>query len=310
MNFLQKHVLPILKNILNFFVSAPENYDQKTVRNTNVDLLIALAPTAIAGVIAFGVRAVLLLTVCVVSAVLAELVWCLAFKKPNTIGNLSAGVTGLTLGLCLSSALPLWLAALASFFAVIVIKQLLGVRVNVWINPVVITKGILLIAFFSLMSRFYMPFGDILVKGPTELDKIAPNSLLFGGYAGCIGEVFPLLAILGGLYLILRRVISPIIPFAYILTAFVLTFALTGNLQSALYGILGGGVMFAAFFIATDSTVSPKNLWSKVIFGAGCGILTVIFGKYVSILAGTACAIIIMNLLSPALNKLTTPKNS
>lgn len=309
MNFLQKHVLPILKNILNFFVSAPENYDQKTLRNKNIDLAIALAPTVIAGVIAFELRAVLLLTVCVASAILAELVWCLIFKKANTVGDLSAGITGLTLGLCLSSAIPLWLAALASFFAIIVIKQLLFAKLNVWVNPVVATRVVLLVAFFSLMSRFYMPFGNILVDGPTAPGKIALNSLLFGGYAGCIGEVFPLLSLLGGLYLILRKVISSVIPFSYILTVFAFTFALTGSLQSALYGILGGGVMFAAFFIATDRTASPKNLWSKVIFGAGCGILTVVFGRYVCALAGTACAILVMNLLSPALNKLTAPKS-
>ncbi len=289
--------------------SSPHIYSTDTTRGIMADVLIALLPAALAGILTFGVKAALILVVCVVSAVLAEYLWCLIVKKPITVGDFSAAVTGLILGLCLSSALPLWMAALGSAIAVIIVKQFFGGLGQNFANPAATARIILLVSFPTYMSVYYEPFGEIvssatpLVNGQTPL-----KALLLGGHAGCIGEGFPLLLLIGGLYLMTRRVILPTIPVSYILSAFLLTFALTGDLYSAVYSILSGGIILAAFFMATDYTTSPKAFLGQLIFGIGCGVLTVLIRHFGSMPEGVSYAILLMNILVPHINTLTAPK--
>ncbi len=289
--------------------SSPHIHSVDTTRGIMADVLIALAPTSIAGIAFFGVKAALVLIVCVVSAVLAEHLWCVFTKKATTIGDFSAAVTGLILGLCLSSALPLWMAALGSFVAIIIVKQFFGGLGQNFANPAATARIILLVSFPAYMSVYYEPFGNIVSTATPLANGNTPiKALLLGGHAGCIGEVFPLLLILGGLYLMVRRVISATIPLSYIASAFLLTLILTGSIYDSFYSILSGGIMIAAFFMATDYTTSPKTFLGKIVFGIGCGVLSVLIRHFGSMPEGASYAILLMNILVPHINTITLPK--
>ena len=288
--------------------SAPHVHGPDSTRGIMADVLIALLPVALAGILTFGVSAALVLVVCVVTAVLAEHLWCLIQKKPTCIGDLSAAVTGLILGLCLSSAVPLWMAALGSAIAIIIVKQFFGGLGHNFANPAITARIILLVSFPIYMSVFYEPFSKLVSSATPLVTQTPLKTMLLGGHAGCIGEGFPLLLLVGGLYLMLRRVISPTIPLSFIGSAFVLTFILSGSSYDALYGILSGGIVFAAFFMATDYTTSPKTFWGKIIFGVFCGVVTVLIRRFGSLPEGASYAILLANILVPHINTLTMPK--
>lgn len=288
--------------------SSPHVHGPDSTRGIMADVLIALLPAALAGILTFGVSAALVLVVCVVTAVLAEHLWCIIQKKPTSIGDLSAAVTGLILGLCLSSAVPLWMAALGSAIAIIIVKQFFGGLGHNFANPAITARIILLVSFPTYMSVFYEPFSKLVSSATPLMTQTPIKTMLLGGHAGCIGEGFPLLLLVGGLYLMLRRVISPTIPLSFIGSAFVLTFILSGSAYDALYGILSGGIVFAAFFMATDYTTSPKTFWGKIIFGVFCGIITVLIRRFGSLPEGASYAVLLANILVPHINTLTMPK--
>ena len=276
--------------------SSPHVHGPDSTRGIMADVLIALLPAALAGILTFGVSAALVLIVCVVTAVLAEHLWCIILKKPTSIGDLSAAVTGLILGLCLSSAVPLWMAALGSAIAIIIVKQFFGGLGHNFANPAITARIILLVSFPTYMSVFYEPFSKLVSSATPLMTQTPIKTMLLGGHAGCIGEGFPLLLLVGGLYLMLRRVISPTIPLFFIGSAFVLTL------------ILSGGIVFAAFFMATDYTTSPKTFWGKIIFGVFCGIITVLIRHFGSLPEGASYAVLLANILVPHINTLTMPK--
>ncbi len=276
-----------------------------------LDVIIALLPAAVYGCVLFGIKAAIILLSCVFSAVLAEFIWCKAIGKENTIGDLSAIVTGLLLGMNLSSELPFWMAIIGSVIAVIVVKQMFGGIGHNFANPAITARIALLVSFPNAMTKFVPVLaGGSAVTSATPFSMAAEDvptirELFFGMHSGTIGETSAFLLMIGGLYLVLRRVISPIIPLSYIGTVAVMALIFRENL--ALY-VLGGGLMLGAIFMATDYTTSPTLPLGKLIFGIGCGLITFGIRKFSNLPEGVSYAILIMNILTPHINKLTRPK--
>ncbi len=286
--------------------SSPHIHSAFSTSGIMLDVLIALLPAAIYGVILFGLRAALVIAVTVASALLSEYIWNKILKKPNTLGDMSAAVTGLILALNLPSSLPLPMAALGGAVAIIVVKQMFGGLGGNFANPAITARIVLMVSFPAAMTRFYEPFGDILASAtPLASGNHTIKELLFGMHGGCIGEVSVIMILIGGAYLILRRVISPIIPLSFIGSVFLLSWVLGVNPVAAVFS---GGVMFAAFFMATDYVTSPTFNIGKLIFGIGCGAITVVIRLYAALPEGVSYAVLLMNLIVPYINKLTVPK--
>lgn len=286
--------------------SSPHIHSAFSTSGIMLDVLIALLPATVYGIILYGLRAALVIAVTVASAVLSEFIWNKTLKKPNSIGDLSAAVTGLILALNLPSSLPLWMAALGSAVAIIIVKQMFGGLGSNFANPALTARIVLLVSFPAAMNKFYEPFGDILSSAtPLVSGNHTVKELLFGMHGGCIGEVSVIMIIIGGVYLMLRRVITPIIPLSFVGSVFILSWILGVNPVNAVFS---GGVMFAAFFMATDYVTSPTFNFGKLIFGIGCGVITVVIRVYAALPEGVSYAVLLMNLLVPYINSLTAPK--
>ncbi len=282
------------------------------------DVIVALMPATVGACVLFGWRAMLLVLVTVVSAVLSEFICCKAMKRPNSIGDLSAVVTGLILALNFPATLPLWMAAIGSVIAIVVVKMMFGGIGCNFANPAITARIALLVSFPSAMTDWSaIPRGlDNVVTSATDTSTMATplvfndvgsytySQLFMGQVPGCIGETFKLLIILGGIYLVLRRVISPVIPLSIVGTLALMSFIFGAN---PLYEILSGGIMFGAVFMATDYVTSPINWKGHLIFGIGIGALTFVI-RNGNLPEGTSYAILLMNLLVPYINKLTARK--
>ena len=289
--------------------SSPHLKHPDTTSGIMLDVIIALAPAAIYGCILFGIRALLLIFTCIISAVLAEYIWCKLLKKPVSIGDLSAVVTGLLLAMNLSSAVPICIAAIGSAVAIIVVKQMFGGLGFNFANPAITARIVLLVSFPSYMAEFLEPVMYDAVTSATPLVREAGaytfNELFFGMHGGCIGETSAFLLIVGGLYLILRRVINPIIPVCFIGT--VALFSLIFG-ENVIQQVFGGGLILGAIFMATDYTTSPTTNKGKLIFGIGCGLLTFVIRRFASLPEGVSYSILLMNILVPYINKATLTK--
>ena len=277
------------------------------------DVLIALAPAAIASVILFGINALLVLLVTTASSVLSELVFNLIVKKKQTVGDLSAAVTGVILGLSLPAHAELWQCALGGIFAIVIVKCLFGGIGANFANPAATARIFLLLAFTSMGGGAITNFMPELVGGATPLeilkssDHWALPSLLdmfLGNRAGAIGETCAIALILGFIYLVARRVIKWYVPVTYVGTVFLLTLIIEGSAMTATYHVLAGGLLFAAIFMATDYVTTPLSSLGRVVFALGCGVITVLIRLYGSYPGGVSFAILIMNILSPYIEKL------
>lgn len=287
--------------------SSPHIHSGVTSQSIMLDVIIALLPAAVYGVFIFGWRAAVLIAVCVASAVLSEFLWNKALKKPNSLGDLTAVVTGLLLALNLPSSLPVWMAALGSAIAIIVVKQMFGGLGHNFANPAITARIVLMVSFPAAMTKFFEPF-SMTVSSATPLASGAEytlRELFFGMHAGTIGETSVVMLVIGGLYLVMRRVISPIIPVSFIGTVFVFSWVLGAN---PIQAIFSGGLLLGAIFMATDYVTSPTFNWGKLIFGIGCGIITVVIRQFASLPEGVSYSILVMNLLVPHINSLTMPK--
>lgn len=274
-----------------------------------LDVIIALLPAAICGVCFFGFHALLIIAVCVASAVAAEFLWCKAIHKEPSLKDLTAMVTGLLLALNLPSQLPLWMAALGSAIAIIIVKQMFGGLGQNFANPAITARIVLTVSFPTAMTTFMVPFSDAVssatpLSGTQEIPT-GITELFLGNYAGCIGETSSLLLLAGGAYLIIRRVITPEIPLSFILSAAALAWALGDD---PLRTVLSGGLMIGAIFMATDYVTSPPNRLGKIIFGVGCGIITVVIRHFGNLPEGVSFAILLMNILTPHIVRLTAKK--
>lgn len=288
--------------------SSPHIKRPDTTRGIMSDVVIALAPAATYGCILFGLRALAVLITSVSVAVLCEFLWNKALKKPNTIKDMSAVVTGLLLGMNLPPTLPLWQAAIGSAAAIIVVKQMFGGLGHNFANPAIAARIILLVSFPASMTRFTEPVSDA-VTSATPLAGTAGTlsfkTLFFGMHAGSIGETSAFLLIVGGLYLVIRRVITPIIPVCF--TGTVALLSLVSG-ESVMLSVFGGGLILGAVFMATDYTTSPTTSLGKAIFAVGCGIITFVIRKFGSLPEGVSYSILLMNILVPHINRFTLSK--
>ncbi len=295
----------------------PHVRDDITTSAIMRDVLIAMIPTALYGIAQWGFNAALVVILTTVAAVLAEFVYEKLMKLPITIGDFSAAVTGLILALNCPPDIPAWIPVLGAFFAIIVVKQLYGGLGCNFMNPALAARCFLLISFAGKMTSFTGVGVDATSSAtPLALMKTAGETqdlaaMFLGRIPGTIGEVSKLCLLIGALYLIVRKVISPKIPLIYIATVAVFTLIFGGrgfDLYYVACEICGGGLIFGAFFMATDYVTSPITPNGQIVFAVVLGLLTGIFRLFGGSAEGVSYAIILTNILVPSINKLTIPK--
>ena len=299
--------------------SAPHIVTESDTTRLMGTVILALAPAWIASIYIFGFRALLLSVVCVAASVLFEYCHNKIMHKTQTIGDLSAALTGLLIAFNVPSTFPIWQAIIGCLFAIVVVKQLFGGIGRNFSNPAITARIFLFISFSANMSTWPTTRLDATdaVTGATPLAVFAEEGyksmptgfslgqMFLGFHGGSTGEVCALALLIGGLILIIRKVISPIIPCAFIGTVFLFGWIASGSIQIGLFHVLAGGVMLGAFFMATDYVTSPKLPLGQLIFGIGCGIITMsirLFGSYPE---GVSFSILLMNICTPLINKLS-----
>ena len=286
--------------------SSPHIRHEDSTRGIMADVIIALLPAAIYGCILFGWRAIAILAVTIATAVASEAVWNIALHKNQTIGDFSAVLTGLLLGMNLSSETPIWITAIGSVVAIIVVKQMFGGLGFNFANPAMTARIVLLVSFAGRMSNYVSPIDAVSSATPLAREAtFTLKQLFFGMHGGAIGETSAFLLIIGGIYLMLRRAIKPIIPVAFIGTVAVCSLIAKQDLALSVFG---GGLVLGAIFMATDYTTSPTTNLGKLIFGIGCGLITFVIRHFGSLPEGVSYAILLMNILTPHINKLTLSK--
>lgn len=303
--------------------SSPHIKNKENTNSIMKDVLIALAPATIAGIYFFKLQAVLVIAVTVLSCVLSEYVWTKASKKPSTIKDLSAAVTGLLLAMNFSPEIPLWIAAIGGVFAIIIVKQLFGGLGQNFINPALAARAFLMASWPVQMTTWKDPAGVAdavssatplaILKG-TEATGSLPGlmDMFLGNIGGCIGETSVLALLIGAIYLLIKRVITPEIPLTFIATVGVMTWILGGDSLfqgQFIYHIFAGGLMLGAFFMATDYTTSPVTFKGRIIMGIGCGLLTSVIRLFGGYPEGVSYSILIMNLVVPLLDRYLVPKS-
>ncbi|MGN1095830.1 MAG: RnfABCDGE type electron transport complex subunit D [Eubacteriales bacterium] len=292
---------------------SPHIHSPITTTRIMLDVIIALLPASVAGVIIFGLRALAVIAVCVAAAVISEYLFNLIAKKPLTINDLSAVVTGLLLALNLPASIPLWQAAIGAVFAIVCVKCVFGGIGQNFANPAITARIFMLIAFGSMTSAAFPKIVDVSA-GATPLvtlsegGKVELTNLLLGLRGGAIGETCAIALIIGGIYLIARKVITWQTPVVFIATVFLFTFAVKADALLALEYTLSGGLIIGAFFMATDYATTPITKWGKVIFGLGAGIFTVLIRFWGVYPEGVSFAILFMNILTPYIDKWTAKK--
>ncbi len=297
----------------------------RTTRSTQrlmLDVLIALLPAAAVGVYQFGTHALLVMATSVTSAVFFEWLYRKLTKKTASIDDLSAVVTGLLLALTMPANCPAWIPVIGTFFAIVVVKQLYGGIGKNFLNPALAGRAFLLASYSTALSGTYLvprglktavdavtmatPLSTLYGEGSMS-GLYTVKSMFLGNMPGALGEISSLALLLGGVYLLCRKVITWHIPVSFIGTVFILSLLFgngkMGQGEYALYAVLSGGLMLASFFMATDYATSPVTLKGQLVYGVGCGILTVLIRKFGSYPEGVTYAILIMNLCSWAIDK-------
>ena len=298
--------------------SAPHIRTKKDTPGVMLDVIIALLPTLIAGVVIFGLRALLVVATCVLASVVSEFLFNIIVKKNQTIFDLSAIVTGLILGLNLRADAPVWQCIVGSVFAIIVVKCLFGGLGQNFANPAVTARVFLLICFSNTLAGGARPIissNPDLVAGATPLAVIAEGGelpalkdMLLGLRGGAIGEACILALVLGFIYLVARGVINFEIPVIMVGSVFILSLLVGGDATTALYQILSGGLVFGAVFMATDYVTTPITRTGKMIFALGCGLITFLIRQYGGYPEGVSFAILFMNILTPYIESWTKPR--
>ena len=290
---------------------SPHIHSGRTTRRIMLDVLIALLPAAVAGVVIFGLTSLIVIASCVVGCVGFEALFYAIRKKPIPVGDLSAAVTGLLLALNLPANTPWWQCLIGALFAMVVVKGLFGGLGANPVNPAITARVFMLVAFATLAKPAFPTIVDT-VSSATPLASETPTSLtdlLLGLHGGAIGETCAVALLLGGIYLLCRRVITWHIPVAFIGTVFVASFFMEGmDLTAALAAVLSGGLLIGAIFMATDYVTSPATPWGKIIFGLGAGLITFLiryFGVYPE---GVSFAILFMNIITPYISSWTKRK--
>lgn len=291
--------------------SSPHIRSKISTQRVMLDVIIALMPALIAAIINFGFTALAVVAVCVASCVLCEYIWEKLMHKPVTVSDLSAVVTGILLAYNLPVNIPIWQAIFGCIVAIIGIKQLFGGIGKNFANPAITARIVMFLAFSTNMTTWVFPD---TVSTATPLALISSGStdqlpsllqMFLGQRGGCLGETCVLALLLGGIYLVVRKVITWHTPVIYIATVFLFTLALG---QEPVYQIMSGGLMLGAIFMATDYVTTPYTTIGKIIFGLGAGILTVVIRVYGSYPEGVSFSILLMNILTPYINRIRITK--
>lgn len=296
-------------NSLTKVMISPHIHGGRSTAGIMRDVLIALFPAVVAGTWIFGLRVVPVIAVCVICSVGFEAIFNWIVKKEETVGDLSAAVTGLLLALNLPADVPLWQCAVGSLFAIVVVKCLFGGIGQNLVNPAITARIFMLVAFTSVAAPSF-PVDAVASATPLEAEKMPSLLDLFlGNHGGAIGETCTAALLLGGIYLLVRRVISWHIPVTLLGTVFAFSFLMEDlNAAAALSLLMSGGVFIGAFFMATDYTTSPSSPWGKVLFGLGAGLLTCLIRYFGNYPEGVSFAILFMNILTPYISRWTRRK--
>lgn len=293
--------------------ASPHIRDNSSTQKIMLDVIIALCPAIVASGIIFGWRALLVIGVTAAASVAFEYLYCYLMKKPITVSDLSAVVTGILLAFNLPSTIPLWIAILGSFVAVVIAKQMFGGLGHNFANPAIVGRIVLAVSFAGRMTAYAypaVPGGVDALAGATPLvatqhADLPLLQLFLGAHGGVLGETCAAALLLGGVYLVARRVISPAIPVTYLATV-ALVSLLAG--REPLVQLLSGGLMLGAIFMATDYVTSPYTLTGKLVYGVGLGVITCAIRFWASSTEGVSYAILLMNLFVPYINDLTRQK--
>jgi len=299
--------------------SSPHIRSGETTQRIMLDVIIALMPALLAGVFYFGLNALTLTAVAVAFAVATEAVMQKILGKPVTVNDLSAVVTGILIAFNVPVTLPLWMVAVGSIFAIAIAKQCFGGLGYNFINPALAARAMLLASWPVRMTGWVAPGADAvstatplaILKGGEAAGQALPGlwDMFIGNIGGCIGETSVLALIIGGAYLLYRRVISYRIPLVYIATVAVLSFLFGGfDADTMIYNILAGGLFLGAIFMATDYSTSPMSPKGQIIFAIGCGFLTSLIRFYGGYPEGVSYSILIMNVATPLIDKYTMPR--
>lgn len=282
------------------------------------DVIIALFPTTAAGIYLFGLNAALIVAISTLSAVAAEWIWQKLAKQPVRISDLSAAVTGLILGLNLPPSAPWWLAVIGSFIAIILVKQMFGGIGGNFMNPAMLARAVLLASWPVRMTAYTLPTywsGADVVSSATVLGgyEAGIQEMFLGNIPGSIGEVCKAAILIGFAYLLIKKVVSWRIPVIFMAVAALCCWAFGSAGKGAftgdpLFALLSGGVMFGAVFMATDYTTSPMTAPGQVVFAAGCGLMVAIIRRFGAYPEGVTYAILLMNILTPLIDKYIKPK--
>ena len=317
--------------------SSPHILTKRTTRGIMLDVVIAMLPAAVMSVVYFGYRSAVLICVCVASCVVFEGLWCYFRKSPIMVKEISCVVTGMLIAFNLPAGFPIWQAIIGCFFAIIVVKQLFGGLGTNYVNPALAARVVLALSFSTSMTAYSFPFGEadaaagasaagatmagatagasvdavasatpLSLMGANNVDGLTLWELFSGAHGGVLGETCAIALLAGGLYLVVRKVITPTIPVSYI--AVTILFSWIFGCEYPIHAALSGGLVLGAVFMATDYTTSPYTEPGKLIFGVGCGLLTALIRSYGSSTEGVSYALLFMNLMVSFINDLVRRK--
>lgn len=293
--------------------SSPHARSSTTTQVIMRDVLIALFPTLIASAFIFGVRALVVCAVCVATSVFFEYLYRRLMNLPQTVSDLSAAVTGLLLAFNLPADIPLWMAMIGCFVAIVIIKQLFGGIGKNFANPAIVGRIVLLISFATPMTTpWLLPLSQRTADAVTGATPLATGpmsvgylQLFLGNIGGSLGETCKLTLLLGFLYLLVRKVITISAPVAFMATVLILAPIMGGD---PIFHLLTGGIILGAIFMATDYVTTPTTELGKVIFGVGCGIITMVIRMYAGYPEGVSFSILLMNIVTPHIDQLCSSK--
>ena len=292
--------------------ASPFTHCGASTQRIMLDVIIALLPATVAAIVIFGAPALVPILSCVIAAVLSEFLFNVITHRKQSIGDLSAVVTGLLLGLNLSTNVPVWQCVIGSVFAIVFVKCLFGGLGHNFANPAITARVFMLVSFTQVMGGA-MPKGVDLVTSATPLEVLSTGGeglpslldMFLGVRGGAVGETCVIALLIGFAYLVIRRVIRWYVPAIFVGSVFVLYFVTTGSAVTALYEIMAGGLFLGAIFMATDYQTSPINNKGKAFFALGCGILTFVIREYCAYPEGVSLSILVMNILAPMIQKWT-----
>lgn len=302
-----------------FVEPSPHIRSAWTTQKIMLNVIIALLPALVAATIIFGLRALVLSVICCTCCVVFEWLFCLVTKRPNTISDLSAIVTGMLLAFNLPVDLPVYMAVIGCFVAIVIVKCLFGGIGQNFANPAITARIVLMLSFTASMTRWTAPLSWLgesadAVSSATPLAATAEElpsllDMFLGIRGGCLGETCVAALLVGGIYLIAMGLIKPVTPLAFIGTVAVCSLLYSGfDLTFMLYQLMSGGLVLGAFFMATDYSTTPLTCKGKLIFGIGCGIITFTIRQFAALPEGVSYSILVMNCLTPLIERFTMPK--